>query len=403
MFPKVPEHHALTMPNSGNVAPKRPPARVARWTDCLGHGKTPSSHLLIGVLPGEGVGPEIIQCALEVLSAVTSDSGVQTEIRTGVSIGRDAERECGQALSAEAIRFCEEIFAGNGAILNGPGGGRYVYDLRKQFDLFFKISPLRIATGLPEASRLRREAVGDVDILIARENSGGAYQGDWAEGTDATGGKVASHSFQYSEMQVRRFLHAAARLAAQRRGNLTVVWKESGVPAISKLWRACADEAARTWGLRYAMVDIDLMAYRLVQDAEMFDVIAAPNLFGDILADLGSVLLGSRGVSFSGNYTARGEAVYQTNHGAAYDLAGADRANPAGQIFSLAMMLRESFGLQSEADCIEEAVRSVWREGWRTEDVSAPETRIIGTREMGNRIAARAGQLAREHLRSNGH
>jgi len=130
-------------------------------------------------------------------------------------------------------------------------------------------------------------------------------------------------------------------------------------------------------------------------------VIAAPNLFGDVLADLGAVLLGSRGVSFSGNYSPRREAVYQTNHGAAYDIARTDRANPVGQILSLAMMLRESFGLPREAEAIEAAVRWVWRDGWRTEDVATPAARIIGTREMSARIADKAAEIV-AHLPPTG-
>jgi 3-isopropylmalate dehydrogenase len=144
------------------------------------------------------------------------------------------------------------------------------------------------------------------------------------------------------------------------------------------------------------MVDIDLLVYCLIQETPRFDVIAAPNLFGDVLADLGAVLLGGRGLSFSGNYNQSGYAVYQTNHGAAYDLAGLDRANPVAQILSLAMMLRESFGLAYQAEVIAEAVRSVWREGWRTADMHTPGTRIVGTQEMSVRIADRAALLVRE-------
>ena len=122
-------------------------------------------------------------------------------------------------------------------------------------------------------------------------------------------------------------------MARQRRRDLTVIWKEAGIPAISRLWQDCAQEAAETHGVRLRMLDIDFMAYRLITAAQGFDVVAAPNSFGDVLADLGAALLGSRGVSFSGNYSEAGNAAYQTNHGAAYDLAGTDRANPAGQIF----------------------------------------------------------------------
>ncbi|MGE3803552.1 MAG: isocitrate/isopropylmalate family dehydrogenase, partial [Gemmataceae bacterium] len=264
---------------------------------------------------------------------------------------------------------------------------------RKHFDLYFKVSPLLTIDGVPDASPLRSEVLDGVDILVARENTGGLYQGSWDE-HESNVGTVAGHRCTYSERQVSRFLYASARLAKERRGELTVIWKEAGLPSLSRLWRKCAEEVAGAMGVRLRLVDIDLMAYQLVCHPADFDVIAAPNLFGDVLADLGAVLLGSRGVSYSGNYTECGHAVYQTNHGAAYDLAGSDRANPAGQILSAALMLRASFGLESAAAAIEEALRQVWSEGWRTADVARPGCRLIGTQEMGRRVAGCAAEIA---------
>lgn len=383
------------------VLEKEVVAGSRRWTSCLhSHPVADQSaeRVLLGVLPGEGVGPEVIACALDVLDGVASATGLQVEIRNGGPIGRHAERLCGSPLSVRVIAFCEDVFADKGAVLSGPGGGRYVYDLRKQFDLFFKISPLSIAYGVPDASRLKPETLRGVDILVTRENCGGIYQGGWNERENAGGDRIAEHQSQYAEAQVRRFLNASARLAAQRRGNLTVVWKEAGLPSISSLWRDCAADAAAEFGVDHSMVDVDLMAYRLIQEPTAFDVIAAPNLFGDVLADLGAVLVGSRGVTFSGNYNGSGHAVYQTNHGAAYDLAGTDRANPAGQILSLAMMLRETFGLVLESQAIEQAVRDVWRAGWRTEDVVAHDTRVVGTQEFGARISEKAASCALQSI-----
>ncbi len=377
------------------------PPRAQRWTECLPQPpRGPAGGaLLIGVLPGEGIGPEVIAAALEVLHAVAAAAGLRVEVRTGGPIGRDAEQTCGAALPPPVIQFCADVFARGGAILNGPGGGRYVYDLRKQFDLFFKISPLCIANGVPEASRLRPEALHGTDILLTRENTGGIYQGNWREQSGA-GRRLAEHHLAYTEQQVQRFLQASARLARQRRGRLTVVWKEAGLPSISRLWRDCAARAAEEHAVHWGMVDVDLMAYRLIQEAPAFDVIAAPNLFGDVLADLGAVLLGSRGLSFSGNFGPGGQAVYQTNHGAAHDLAGSDRANPVGQVLSLAMLLRESFSLHREADAVEEAVRSVHREGWRTADVAVPGCRLVGTRALAQKLARKAGQLLQGRTRA---
>ncbi len=147
--------------------------------------------------------------------------------------------------------------------------------------------------------------------------------------------------------------------------------------------------------MRATFPDVDLIAYRLIQEPRSFDVIAAPNLFGDILADLGAVLLGSRGLSFSGNFSEDGAAVYQTNHGSALDLAGLGRANPIGQIASLAMLLRESFGRMREAAWIEAAIGDVLRLGFRTFDILEEGTTLVGTAEMGERIASAVQRLAR--------
>jgi 3-isopropylmalate dehydrogenase len=290
-------------------------------------------------------------------------------------------------LSDEALAFCKTVLERGGALLNGPGGGRYVYDLRRELDLFFKISPIQTQKGVADASVFRQGHLDAVDILVTRENQGGVYQGSWESRLDAREGEVCSQRFQYSEFQVQRFLLASARLAARRKGRMTVIWKESGVPGISGMWRRCAEAAARDCGVDFEMVDIDLMAYRLIREPRAFDVIATPNLFGDVIGDLGATLLGARGNSFSGNFNAQGWGVYQTNHGAAYDLKGSDRANPCGQLLSLAMLLRESFGLVSEAERIEAAMAAVWKAGFRTADVMGVGTRLVGTAEMGQRIA----------------
>jgi 3-isopropylmalate dehydrogenase len=233
-------------------------------------------------------------------------------------------------------------------------------------------------------------------MMLVRDNIGGVYQGSSAERRDEGRGRVISHSFSYVEADVRRFLAAACRLAQARRGKLTVVTKEAGLPGIAELWRECAQLEAAEHGVECRTVDFDLMAYWLVRRPHEFDVIAAPNLCGDVLGDLAAALVGSRGMSFSGNYTPRGEGVYQTNHGAAYELAGTDRATPAGQILSAAMLLRESLGLDREADAIEVGLRQVWRLGHRPADLELDgATTAIGTREMGELVAeSAAGYMA---------
>jgi 3-isopropylmalate dehydrogenase len=329
-----------------------------------------------------------------VLRALASVSPITFDLRFGGLIGTEAESRCGQPLSGEVVEFCAEIFSAGGAILAGPGGGRFVYDLRKKFDLFCKLSPLRVSEGLVNAARMKPECIGDVDILLIRENVEGLYQGEWRETVTENEGRRAEQTFFYTEKRVRRIMEVAARIARLRRGEMTIVIKDGGVPSISRLWRDCAAEAAMNNGVGYSVLNIDLMAYRLLQEPKGFDVVVTPNLFGDILADLGAVLLGSRGLSYSGNFSGSGAAVYQTNHGAGYDLVGKNEANPVGQVFSLAMLLRESFGLVQEPLLMEEAVAEVWRQGWRTPDLTENGCRIIGTEEMGARIADALVRLA---------
>jgi 3-isopropylmalate dehydrogenase len=353
-----------------------------------------SSSPLIGALPGEGIGPEVVDASLEVLRRLELAGGKAVRVEMGGSIGVSAERTLGAALPDEVADFCRDVLARGGAILTGPGGGRYVYDLRRRLDLFLKLVPVSSRYGLPDVSPLRAQALGDLDLLLVRENLGGIYQGRSEQSLDPEGRRIVLHSFETSEANLHRFLGAAARLAVQRRGRLTVVVKQSGVPAIADLWRTCGTEAAAAEGVECKFVDVDLMAYELIHHPQDFDVIAASNLAGDVLGDLTAVLIGSRGLSFSGNFSPRGEAVYQTNHGAAHDIAERDVANPVGQILSLAMLLRESLGLEREALAIEEGVRSVWVGGMRTADIADDGSQVLGTREMAEQIAeAAAAQL----------
>lgn len=347
----------------------------------------PGGRHVVGYVEGEGIGPEVVREALRVLAAVGSVTGCSLELRRGGLIGREAQSQCGRSLTEEVVQFCADVFSTAGAVLAGPGGGRFVYDLRKRFDLFCKISPIKTFEVLSEAGPLRAAHVRGVDMLLVRENCSDVYMGSETETFAAEGRRLDVHS-SYSESQVQRIVDVGARLAAHRRGKMTVVVKTDGVPLLSTLWKDCAQRAAAHEGVTCTFIDVDYAAYRLIQEPHGFDVVVASNLFGDILADLGGVLLGSRGLTHSGNFSAAGAAVYQTNHGAAYDLAGTDRANPVGQILSLAMLLRESFGLTREAGLIETAVAEAWRQGWRTEDLAAGACHVVGTRRMGELVAA---------------
>jgi 3-isopropylmalate dehydrogenase len=347
---------------------------------------------LIGVIEGTGVGPEVLGAALRVLDAVEQALALKCEIQHSAAAGPRARFERDQ-LPEEMTAFCGEIFGRGGAILNGPYGGRYVYNLRRQFDLFCKFVPVQPSPALARVGRINPEFLREVDILIVRENAGGVYQGRWGERTTGQG-RLAEHAFAYSEAEVRRIVEVAARAAANRRGGLRVVVKDGGIPGITALWRDVGQSAARAQGVEAAFVNIDLAAYELIQNPGRFDVVVAPNLFGDVLADIAGALVGSRGVTFSGNFDPQGRGVYQTNHGCAADLAGRDVANPGGQLLALAMMLRESFGMFEPARLIERALEAVWRAGLRTVDVAEPGCTVLGTQALAGRVAEEVFRLA---------
>ncbi|HMV68164.1 MAG TPA: isocitrate/isopropylmalate family dehydrogenase [Myxococcota bacterium] len=355
------------------------PAADVRWTSSLPDAPPPRAPIL-GVLPGEGIGPEVVAASLQILDALPGRE--RFEVRWGGLIGGEAERAYGVGLTQEVTDLCAWVFDRGGAVLAGPGGGRFVYDLRRRFDLFCKLAPIQPAPELAALARVR--GAEGVDLLVVRENVAGAYLGR-AEVRRGPEGVEVEHSFRYTERDVRRVVQVAASLARRRRGRLLVALKDGGLPALSDLWRDVATSCASDLDLRCD--NVDLVAYEIVQRPEALDVIVAPNLLGDVLVDVAGALMGSRGVTFSGNFAPDGAAVYQTSHGAAFDIAGKDIANPVGQILSLAMMLRESFGMAGAAAQVEDAVRRVWRAGVRTRDVAEAGHRVVGTAEMGGRIA----------------
>ena len=346
---------------------------------------------VIGVLTGEGIGAEVVGAACDVLDHVRAKTRRPMEISFGGKIGRPALAEFGAALSGEVIEFCDSVFARDGAILCGPGGGRFVYDLRALFALYCKLTPVRPLPAIDDASILRPERLDGVDLIVVRENAGGLYFGrsEIVPGQD----RAAIQHCTYTDSQVQRILLPALDLARRRRGRLTLALKPDGIPAISALWQENLEQLAAGTGVTWQVLEVDNAAYQLIANPRELDVLVAPNMFGDVLSDAASLLLGSRGMSFSGNFGPEGRAVYQTGHGAAHDLAGRNCANPVGQIFSLAMMLRESFGWQREAAAIEAAIATVLGQGWRTPDIASATSRVVGTRELGERIAVAASDL----------
>jgi 3-isopropylmalate dehydrogenase len=342
----------------------------------------------IGVFMGEGVGLEIVPVALGLLEILARRSGRRISIATGGLIGLAAKQVQGTSLPGDAIEFARQIFHSQGALFCGPGGDRFVYELRREFDLYCKFTPIEPLPELRGSGQVREEAVAKADIVAVRENMGGIYQGTWEEREEA-GERVARHSFEYSESMVRRIVEVAVNLAARRRGRIHLVLKPGGIPSISALWRRCAEEARRKAGVSVHELEIDNAVFQLIADPGQFDVVLSPNMFGDVLADCAALLLASRGLSYSGNFNDRGNGVYQTGHGAARDIAGRNIANPIGQVMALGMMLRESFSWPEADQALRLAVRATLRDGFCTADVAAPGMIVLGTDEFGRRLQSR--------------
>jgi 3-isopropylmalate dehydrogenase len=356
-----------------------------RWTESIpGRHPVPESNtgsVRVGVLPGEGVGPEVVAAAVEVLEAVAGQLGLE------LVVNEQRAAAPSRGLQEAEVEFCRETFASGGAVLAGAHGGRWVYEIRRRLDLFCKLSPIRPSAEIDRMdSPITPNRLRGVDLLLVREQSGGVYQGSWGETHDRNGARVAEHRFSYRQDEVQRIIEIAVELARRRRGRLAVVVKEGGVPSISELWRECA-EAIGGDGVELQVLDADHALYRLLVHPDEHDVVVAPNLFGDLLSDAAGALLGSRGLTYGASFDSAQGAVYQTNHGAARDLAGSDRANPGGQILAAAMMMRESFGRADAAALIERGLSDTWRAGWRTEDIAEPDCRVVGTREMARRVA----------------
>jgi 3-isopropylmalate dehydrogenase len=358
-------------------------ASRARWIESM-PGTPPiraTPAPVVGVLVGEGIGPEVVPAALEVLEAVAGVTGRRFDVRVVETPSR-ATRDAG--LPAEIAAFGDAVFAAGGAMFCGPVGGRFVYDLRARFDLYCKVVPIRPSSALADAMIVAGDRMAGADVLIVRENVGGLYGGAFGRRDD---GRVAFQECAYDARQVDRIVDVAAALAARRSGRLAVVVKRGGIPEVSALWCERAERIADRSGVTLELLDVDNAGFQLVANPRRFDVVVAPNMLGDVLADVGAVLLGSRGMSYSVNFGPAGRAVYQTGHGAAYDLAGTDRANPIAQILALAAMLRESFGLFDAADEVEAAVERVLASGLRTADVAGPGRRVVGTRKLAQHVA----------------
>lgn len=352
-----------------------------------------SAPMVIGVFRGEGIGPEVVRAALDVLDTLAAASNRSLKICFGGTIGRSSLRESGKSLSDESVAFTESVFAQGGALFCGAGGARFVYELRAKFDLFCKFTPLVPIPELADAALVRQESLRDVNIVAVRENAGGLYFGRDRVIDDDCRGRRIETTFGYADREVARILGVADRLARQRRGRVCMVVKRDGVAAISDQWIRQMEELRVGSAIEWEVLDIDNAAYQLVADPRRFDVLVSPNMFGDVLADCGATLLASRGMSYSGNFSGDGHGVFQTGHGAAYDIEGTDTANPLGQILSLAMMLEDAFDWPEGARLVRAAVSLTLGRGIRTADIQGNAYRVVGCRAMAAAVCSRIEAL----------
>lgn len=332
--------------------------------------------LRITVLPGDGIGPEVTSSALQVLSRVCTAHHVDLEAKPYPFGGAGIDAE-GDPLPGATKAACLEADA---VLLGAVGGPQYdkaardegaprpeigLLGLRKAMGLFANLRPSKIFPGLEDASPLRKEIVFDTDILVVRELTGGVYFGARQEGDDE-----ASDLMPYSRAEVDRVARVAFEAAKKRRGRLASVDK-ANVLATSRLWRKTVDDVAKDYpDIAVEHVLVDAMAMHLVTRPTDFDVVVTENLFGDVLSDELSAIVGSIGLAPSASLGVPGTpGLYEPIHGSAPDIAGQGIANPLGAILSSAMLLRHSANMNDAAAQIETAVSKALEKGLRTKDL----------------------------------
>ena len=350
----------------------------------------------IVLLPGDGIGPEIVAQAQRVLETVANSFGHQFEFSSHM-IGGISIDTWGDPLPQETIDACRD----SDAILLGAVGGPKWDDpsaktrpevgllkIRKELGLFANLRPIRLFDELLDASPLRRDIIEGTDILFLRELTGGIYFGE--SGTSGSGqAESAYQSMIYSVGEVERIVRLAAK-AAQGRGNRLTSVDKANVLEPSRLWRRVAARVMQEEfpDVQYDVVLVDAMAMHLINRPSDFDVVVTGNMFGDILTDEASMLPGSLGMLPSASLGSDGPGLYEPIHGSAPDIAGQEIANPLATILASAMLLRHSLGLEVEATAIESAVQSVLSDGLRTRDI-ARGGEAIGTESMGSAVVER--------------
>lgn len=331
-------------------------------------------------MPGEGVGPEVLEASLRVLRRLCALDGLLIEVEHGV-IGQEALDAYGEALPRETVRLCDDA----DAILFGAVARHGILELRQEFGFYANLRPIRVSPSLVNQSSLRPEIVAGVDLLIVRELASGIYFGPSERGADERG-PYGSHTMKYYDAEIRRIARDALAQAQQRSGRLTVAHKENALPKIG--WQALVkEEAAAFPGVTVEGALVDSLAMELVRQPKRYDVIVAGNLFGDILSDLGGAITGSLGMLPSASLNEAGFGLFEPVHGTAPDIAGRGIANPLGMLASIEMMLAH-WGENGAATRLRQAQETALARGLRTADlVSDKRAKTLSTNEMADAVA----------------
>jgi 3-isopropylmalate dehydrogenase len=357
-----------------------------------------TTHANLVLLPGDGIGPEVVAQARRVLEAVARRFGYRFEFAEH-PVGGNAIDQFGTPLPDATLAACRNSAA---VLLGAVGGPKWdnptaktrpeagLLGLRKQLELFANLRPIKPYPMLLDASPLKRNIVEGVDILFVRELTGGIYFGDSGR-RPIPGGEEAFNVMHYTTAEVTRVVRLAALAARTRRGKLTSVDK-ANVLEVSRLWRQTAARvmADEFPDVEYNVVLVDAMAMHLLARPRDFDVVVTENMFGDILTDEGSMLPGSLGLLPSASIGNGGPGLYEPIHGSAPDIAGRGIANPLATILAAAMLLRHSLHLDEAAAAVETAVETVLNQGHRTADIAAGGP-AVNTEQMGALVVGALG------------
>ncbi len=347
----------------------------------------------IAVLAGDGIGPEVTAEGTRCLEAVAVLFGHQLELHA-LPFGGAAIDAHADPLPPATLNAC---VAADAVLLGAIGGPKWsapdapqrpeagLLRLRKALGTYANLRPVKVHPGLAGSSTLKPEVVTGVDLVFVRELTGGIYFGE--KRRDAT---TATDVCTYTVAEIERIVRVAAQLAQSRRGRLTSIDK-SNVLETSRLWRTVTQEVvAREFSsLRLEHMLVDAAAMHLLRAPRDFDVLVTENMFGDILTDEASMLAGSLGLLPSASLGTGRRGIYEPIHGSAPDIAGRGIANPCGTILSVALLLRHSLGLATEADALEQAVTEALTAGVRTADLAPSGSRVASTREMGEAVLSR--------------